>query len=170
MAGRAATKAEVLAFVDAGPRPSLQAGWVHAVYDAAVGDTIQYVNEVGGNIVGFGILAEFSEADASPAGWWLAYAWNDPMGPVAWDMAEAGIADLAAEGHTFVRGACLGPALCGGRCTPYVGSQVRDNLPYPPGTAGYFEMPGEWRLLSEGSHKAGEAFYTVNTLDTHWKP
>jgi hypothetical protein len=47
---------------------------------------------------------------------------------------------------------------------------VRDELPYPPGTAGYFEVPGDWRLLSEGSHKAGEAFYTVNALDTSWTP
>ena len=164
MAARVSTKAEVLAFVDAGPQEGLQAGWVHEVYDNTDDETFQYVNEDGGSITGFGILAHYPEGKADPVGWYLAYVWNEATGPVAWDMAAAGIDDFAALGHTFIRDHCLGPALCGNRCVPYVGSVNRDNMPYPPGTAGYYAVPGEWFMLSEGSHK-GEVLYMVKALD-----
>jgi len=173
MTARSATREEVLDFVNGNPPGSVAVGWVNKVYARAEQGvaTYQYVNLDGDEIIGFGILARFAEGDADPAGWWLAYVWNDPMGPQAWDMAELGIIDFANEGHTFVHGACLGPELCGGRCTPYVGSVDRTNMPYPPGSAGYYRVDREWSLLdTEGSHNRGEAFYMVQKVDTEWKP
>ena len=170
MTARVATKAEVLAFVDAGPKPELAAEWVHTAYDAAIGETYQYVNENDDDeIVGFGFMGQYGPEDASPPGWWLAYVWNDPDAATVWDLAELAIIDFAELGHTFVRSACMGPKKCGGRCTPFVGSVNRDKLPYPPGTAGYYAVPGEWRLLTEGSHR-GEVLYVVDAIDTGWTP
>lgn len=170
---REATRQEVEDFL-ATPHDELQTGWANKVLEAA-DEARFWVTEDGGNIIGLGILAKFSTEHADPVGWWIPLVWTDPAyrhDHYAWEMAEAGIASLAAEGHTFRWKDCMGLDLCGGRCTPYVASIDRspDNVPYGPGTGGYLPTSRPFRLLDH-NHTQGFILHVVtDEIDIDWEP